>query len=128
MLTVALQLGDGLVDLLPAQLSEVDFALDSVVEGGDGGGRWAFAFSDGDSGAAFANGVVVVGDVFSEYFEIDLRAYEAVPDWQSTNLSSLTPLSKRSAIINIQLISNLSNHHLTLFLGFLRYICLKKDV
>lgn len=105
-LTVAFQLGDGLVDLLPAQFSEVDFVLDSVVEGGDGCGRCTFAFSDGDSGAAFANGVVVVGDVFSGYYEMDLRAYEAVPDWQSTNLSSLTPLSKRSAIINIQLISN----------------------
>ena len=65
MLTVAFQFGDGLIDLLRAQFSEVDLALDSIVEGGDGCGSGIFAFSDGNSCRAFANGIVVAGDVFS---------------------------------------------------------------
>ena len=64
-MTVAFQFCDCLVDLLCAQFLEVNFALNSVVKGGDGDGRGAFAFADGDTCGAFANGVIVVGDVFS---------------------------------------------------------------
>ena len=65
MLAVAFEFGHGLIDLLRAQFSEVDLALDSIVEGGDGCGSGIFAFSDSNSGSAFANSIVVAGNVFS---------------------------------------------------------------
>lgn len=112
MLAVALQFGDRFLDLLRAQLPEVDCTFNAVAEGGDGSGRGVLAFADGDPSGALANGIVVAGDVFPGSEGEYLRPSEWVLDWQKMNRSSRTPLSSRKAIIKYAKILLLpATHH-----------------
>lgn len=60
LLAVVLKFADGFFDLSGVEFSEVDFLFDAVVEESDGGGCWAFALPNCDSGWAGAD-VIVVG-------------------------------------------------------------------
>lgn len=80
LLTVGLEAGEGLIDLLGVESAEVDGLLHSVAEGGDGDGTAIFAFADDDAGGTGADGVVVGGDVFAEGFGVGAGLAEDEPE------------------------------------------------
>lgn len=98
MLTVFLQFGYGLVDLACPKFSQIDCAFNTVIEGCDSCRVGVFALAYNDSSLALSNSLIVISNIFSESEEAYLSTYEWLLDWQSTNLSYLTPLSSLSAI------------------------------
>jgi hypothetical protein len=57
---------DSLVDLGSIELPEVEGLFDAIAKGGDCSGVAIFAFSDYDSGWAFSDAFVVVGEVLAD--------------------------------------------------------------